>query len=151
VAETIAYQILQAIAARLRNISTAGGYNTDPAVLVGVQPVNPDQVEAGPIIVAYELRDQPANEQQVDGDQAVQLTIVVEAVVEYGAAATALMLSQVWQDIMRSVFTTDSTLGGLALSVQRGQREYEYPSPGGNTVAVRQAVTVVYWETYGNP
>jgi len=151
VADTVALQALQAIKTRLDAISTGSGYNTDPTVIMGVQPINPDQLNSGPVVTVFELRDDPTDELQLTGAQVIDLTIVVEGQMQFGATSTPQALSELWQDISQAVFLDDTTLGGLVLAVNRGPREFEYPQPGGNTIAVRQAVNVRYLETYGNP
>ena len=150
-ANPVAYQILAAIKTRLDAISTVGGFNFDPTVKMGAQNVNPDEVAAGPVITIYELGDEPQDEAQLCGDMVVNMQIAIEGVVRYGATDTSLKMAQVWQDIMRAVFLSDVTVGGLAIAIWRGAREFNYPEPGGETVAVRQTVNVNFLETYGEP
>ena len=148
--DPVSLQILDAIKARVDEISTANGYNTNPTVVRGVQPVNPDQSSSGPVISMYELQDQP-EEATLLNQNLITLSIEVEGVVQFNDNATSEKLSYLWQDINRAVFQADTTLGGLALGVLRGPRSFQYPQPGGETVAVQQTVNVQYLETYGNP
>ena len=150
-ANPISYQILAAIKTRLDAISTGSGFNTDPEIVLGVREVNPDQLDAGPVVTVYEVGDEPQEDAQLCGDMIINMQIVVEGVVRYGATNTSLKMAQLWQDIIRAVFLSDVTLGGLAVAIWRGSREFNYPEPGGETVAVRQTVNVNFLETYGNP
>ena len=150
-AESVAYQIVSAIAARLHGISVAAGYNTTPEVVVGVRFANDDQIADGPVVSVFETQDSPTEDSRIGGSQVVRLTVVCEAIARAGESST-LSLSRVWQDIIRAALDpSDTTLGGLALAVTRGPKEWEYPSPGGSLVAVRQAIYVDYLESYGNP
>ena len=144
------YQILEAIKARLDAISTTGGFNTDPEIVLGIQPVNDDQLQNGPVITVYESGDAGPEDENFCQVMLIPMDITIEAHTRF-SANTSLELSQLWQDIMRAVFLTDTTLGGLAATVQRGSRDFEYPTEGGQTVAVRQIVSVQYFETYGSP
>ncbi len=149
-ADPLNLQILNALKLRLDDISVANGYNTDPTVVLGVQPVNADQIATGPVISIFDLTDDVEFSNMLDTNQITQ-RVEVEAVVRYGADSTAQKLSYLWQDINRAIFQPDRTLGGLALDVLRGTRAFVYPQPGGETVAVQQTVNVEYIETYGNP
>lgn len=153
-ANTIAYQILTAIQARLNQISVANGYNNDldETVTLGVKNFNPDQLTTAPVVSVYEVNDAPEEEGTLQGQNLITLTIEIEAVVKYDNTMAALKINQLWQDINRAVYQVGgSTLGGLALAVLRGPRSFVYPQPGGDTVAVNQTVSVQYLETYGNP
>ena len=150
-ANPVSYQILEAIKTRLDAISTVGGFNSDPEIVLGVQEVNPDQIDAGPVITVYELGDEPEGDGQICGNMLINMQVVVSGFVKFGDDDTSLKMALLWQDIMRSVFLTDVTLGGLAVSIWRGGRQFNYPQPGGETVAVQQTVNVNYLETYGNP
>ena len=153
-AKPISLQIVEAIRDRLYAIRREDGYNTDAGYCVelGVRQINPDEVDRGPIVTVYELQDAPVTEDANFCQQMpIELTVNVEALVRFGQDSKAEALAYLWQDIVRSVFLADTTLGGIALSVRRGAREYVYPSPGGETVAVTQAVLILYLETYGDP
>lgn len=153
-ADPIALQIAEALETRLQAILISGGFNTDAGnqVYLGFRQINPDEVAAGPAVLVYELEDSPRDE---DGDFCaggiIDLSFAVEGIQEYGSASTSETLALLWQDIARAVFIADQTLGGLALSLQRGARTFEYPEQGGTTVAVRQVVVATYDEPYGNP
>lgn len=149
----VSYRILAALEQRLQDIDPAGGYNTDAGarVVLGVRRVNPDELDQGPVVVVYEIGDEGAADVLANGNSVVRLEIRVEAFVRFDGQASAIALAYLWQDIVRAVFLTDNTLGGLALDMQRGPREFRYPSDGGQLVAVRQAVFVHYFETYGAP
>lgn len=150
-ADPMPLQILTALRDRLDGISVGAGYNTNPQIVMGLQPVNADQLDDGPVITLYETDDEPTDDETFGQVLTVRLSIVIEGMVRFGAESTAEKLSRLWQDINRAAFQADTTLGGLALGVFRGPRNFEYPQQGGETVAVRQIVNVHYLETYGNP
>jgi hypothetical protein len=153
-ADPMPLQILDAIEGRLQGISVAAGYNTDAGATVrqGIAPINPDELDCGPVVAVYETQDQPSDDETLQAQAVIVLTVIVEAQVRYGQDSSAQALSYLWQDLNRAVFQPDdTTLGGLVLAVMRGPRDFEYPPAGGETVAVRQAVNVQYVETYGTP
>lgn len=150
-ADPVALQILKALKTRLDTISVANGYNYDPSVVLGLQQINDDQMSA-PIIHIYETDDDATGDARLYEAQVIDLRVEVQAHMRLGALVKADALAYLWQDIMRAVFdVTDTTLGGLALTVLRGPKQYVYPQPGGETVAVNQRVDVRYLETYGEP
>ena len=149
-ANPVSYQILTAIKTRLDAITTIGGFNYDPTIKLGWQNVNPDEVDAAPVITVYESGDAGPDEENFCQTMLIPMEITIEAYMRIDGT-TAEDLAKLWQDIIKAVLLTDTTLGGLAASVQRGARDYEYPTSGGQTVAVRQVVSVQYFETYGNP
>ena len=146
----VSYQILTAIKARLDAISTVAGFNYDPVVKLGWENVNPDEINASPIITVFESGDVGPDEENFCQLMLIPIDITIEAYMRI-EGTTSEDLTKLWQDIIRAVLLTDTTLGGLAASVQRGARDYQYPTSGGQTVAVRQVVSVQYFETYGNP
>lgn len=152
-ADTVAYQIIEAIKTRLDVISTGNGFNTTPsAVVTGIQDPNPDELDAGPLISIYELGDAGASDDLTSCQTAlIRLDVLIEAHVRKGTDSEAKKLSRLWQDIARAVFLPDTTLGGISVSVIRGPRDYQYPPQGGKVVSVRQQVNVQYNEPYGNP
>lgn len=150
-ADPIALQIVKAVKTRLEAISIAGGFNTDPSVLRGVQVVNFDQTSDDPVISVYDDSDDPTEEQNVCQETIINLSLMIEGVQRVGNDVPGDVITYLWQDILRSILLPDSTLGGLCLSIQRGPREFIYPQEGGETVAVRQTVNILYQETYGNP
>ena len=146
----VAYQCLEAVFNRLELISTAGGFNTDPDVRLGLADVSPDEI--CPIIRVFETGDEiPDEGGDLCGTRLIDLAIEVEGIIAANESNSSQQLSLLWQDIMRSVFTADTTLGGLCISLLRGPRVFEYPQRGGQAVAVRQTAIVRYLETYGNP
>lgn len=154
-ADPIALQIAEALEARLQDILTANGYNTDAGnqVYLGYRQINPDEVASGPAILVYELNDEP-REDDADfcQESIIDLNFQVEGIQAFGTDSTSEVLALLWQDIAKSVFlSANKNLGGLAISVRRGPRTFAYPEDGGATIAVQQIVTVTYAETYGAP
>jgi len=150
-AETKAFQIVKAIKSRLEAIKSADGFNTDPEIALGIQFVNPDQLDASPVISVYEIGDEGPEDENMCGTMLINLQIMIEAHIRLEQDSSAEKLNLLWQDIIRSTCLADTTLGGLTASLNRGQRRYEYPSEGGGTVAVQQMLSARYLETYGNP
>lgn len=150
-ADPVALQIMRAMRDRLYAINPGAGYNTAPCVILGLRAATPAELNSGPVVFLYELGDEPAEDQNFSLQQVVTLSIVIEGMIRQGTDDTSTALALLWQDISRAVFLADTTLGGLSLSVLRGGRTFEYPPAGGDTVAVRQVITVQYLETYGNP
>ena len=150
-ADPVALQIIKALETRLNAISVAGGYNNDVNVLRGTADVNPDQIEALPVINLYDAGDEPSEDGTLCNQTVIQQEIIIEGRKLYNAEVPGDAAAYLWQDIMRATFLDDSTLGGLCLYIARGPRDYTYPPSGGNLIAVRQTVNVIYQETYGNP
>lgn len=150
-ANPVAYQILEAIHDRVAAISVASGYNTSPAVRMGQQTANVDEQECGPIINVFDIGDEVSDPQAYTNmSPLVSITVAVEAYY-YTTEDASLWAHLIAQDIKTAVFTSDTRLGGLAMSVRQGPRQMLYPDSGSNTLGVRQNVIVIYRETYGNP
>lgn len=147
--------VLDAICAALRAMTTGGGYTyTVRAASVVRDPVNilavPDTnlpffvVEPSP---QGDTRYMPAN--QVQHDFAVLVTARITAP---GIAPDRK--SKAWERLiadLEKALTVDITLGGLCSDVRLGE-----PSPltgvgPDNIVIVTQPLTVKLWRTYGRP
>ena len=153
-ADPIALDILEAIETRLQAITVVGGYNTDAGnqVYLGKRQVNPDEVDTGPVILVFDESDELAEEGgNVCGTEFVQMSVSVQAFMEYVAIAHTRLMHLLIQDIKRSIFLSDSTMGGICSAVLYGGREVDYPEPGGETVAVTVTVNILYFESYGAP
>jgi len=150
--DPISLQIMHNLRDRLYAITPGGGYNTHPSIVFGMRDVNPDELSAGPVVLLYELEDEVVEDlADMCQTNAIELTAVIESYSKLGQDSSPDALAYLWQDINRALFTSDTTCGGLAHSVSRGSRSYIYPSPGGETVAVRQTATILYSEPYGSP
>lgn len=149
----IAQRIIEAVRDRLYVIAPANDYNTDPRILtIGAQPTQATDIDCDFVIGVWEQADAPGD-LALDGAQLVTQNIVIEGLCarRYEADELAL-LHLLWQDIVRAVFlASDPTLGGLALSVQRGSRTFVFSQAGEGFAGVLQLVEVTYHEPYGNP
>lgn len=151
-AEPIAKQIIDAIRARLESIIVEDGFNFEPKVLeIGGQPalLSEDLIN-GSVVSVFEQPDEPG-EAVISGAQVVTQRIVIEGAAVYTGYSENESLYLLWQDICRAVFTSDTTLSGLAVSVSRGPKVFVYSQTGEGITGVRQVVNVQYFETYGNP
>jgi len=123
VADPIAKQIVEAVRDRLYAIKPGAGYNTNPVVLpIGQQPALREHLDNNYVIGLWEQADS-VDEARLNGNNLITQNIVIEGTAKRSQDLTEFdELHLLWQDIAKAVFTSDATLGGLALAVFRGPR-----------------------------
>lgn len=143
--------IMAALKTRLDAITTVGGYNNNPTVILGAQPVNPDELAAGPVITIYQTSDSLDEGQTICNEMFIAMDITVSGLIRFHGTAVTTKIYLLWQDIMRALLLPDTSLGGLTTDIRRGPMSITYPDPGGEVVGVSQDFVAYYFETYGSP
>lgn len=109
-----AAQIAAALAARLAQVTTTGGYETDVGLTVYRGRRN---TEPGPHITLYEGED-TAKEQSLKAVVHLTQVYVAEAVDTCDPDNPNDRAHQILSDLKRAVFGSDQTLGGLVKTIE---------------------------------
>lgn len=147
----VSLQILEAIRDRVETITRANGYMFDPDVRIGSHAISATDLDDGPVLCVYDLGSDPQDPESFAHDHLIEMQILVEGFIARDEYNDTASLHQLDAAIKKAVFTTDTTLGGLAMDVLQGGRRVKYPDSGERFLAVQQQIRVLYLDTYGEP
>ncbi len=142
---------LQTLIPRLQAISTANGYNTDPAaVLFG--PVPRGEGEALPVIRLHWPSLDPESAIANVPHNKVRLNFVVEGEGNADPADVLEACDAIASDIKRAVFgDVQRNLEGLAMDVRFDGQQFTPPETGTSTYLVRVAGSFTYVDHFNAP
>ncbi len=142
---------LQTLIPRLQEISTANGYNTDPAtVLFG--PVPRGEGDALPVIRLHWPSLDPESAIVNVPHNKVRLNFVVEGEGNADPADVLEACDAIASDIKRAVFgDVQRNLEGLAIDVRFDGQQFTPPEPGTSTYLVRVAGSFTYVDHFNAP
>lgn len=149
-AHSTLWTILEAVAARLRAITVAGGYYTDAGLHVSIGPRDLTTDDPLPqLAVGFGQVVPVAQGRQVQR----QVDLRVEAIAAADFDDPLLPLADVLEDIDRALFVPiDKSLGGLLAmphGLKAGPVEAQPREPGSRVVSAVVGATAQYVEAYG--
>lgn len=148
--DTVALQIVNAIATRLADITTANGYNTDPAIFKGRREFTWN--DSSPIRISVWAPEATPPEKNHAERIDVSLVVVVEGFGNADFDDPYVLAQQMIGDIKTAVFgPTDQYLGDLIAGMRWSGDTAVMPEPGSKVVSTQTLITVEYPELIGKP
>jgi hypothetical protein len=147
VADTIREKVVQALVARLGNITLANGYNY--ALGAAVKRCRQSYSEAEmPALTVWDRTETATMHYQV---MRIAMETDIDAVVGTTADGASTAAGKVIADIVKAVTGGDSTLGGVADGILYNSAEPQYHEDGSEYVTVRVSLTLLFRHKAGDP
>ena len=154
---SIRRQILEALKARVIQITKNNGYLTDAGklVLLGEHPdITPEDLE---VAIAFVIGSDDFDQELYIGDGgpadvlSIRLPVGIAAIARADLDNPLLALEDVLHDIKKAVEVDDRTLGGLVADILRGPTVAHDREEGSDIVGVSVTYYLLYSETWGSP
>lgn len=144
-ADSIRERVIQALQAKLEDISLANGYSFDPTVERAPVEV------FDPSLDAVTIWDQDEETVHRASSMVQSMTVEIQTMREAGEVNFSVIGNQSLADIKRAVFSDDSTMGGIADGINLESSTIEYPDGSTGIVKTTTDIVVMYSESRGDP